>query len=136
MWPAPDRFHRFRLTRGERQQRIGYRPRTRPCDNDVPYAALSQLNGALVSEDPIYENPDAQLARRVAALERLAETQDILDRTEALAVRQRQQVEQSRTQLLEKISRTQDEHGAALAQHGAMLTEILSLLRGTNEPTR
>lgn len=76
----------------------------------MPYAALSHLNGALVSEDPIYENPDAQLARRVAALERLAETQDILDRTEALAVRQRQQVEQSRTQLLEKISRTQDQH--------------------------
>ncbi|MFD3808286.1 hypothetical protein ACFWTC_32965 [Streptomyces sp. NPDC058619] len=64
------------------------------------------MNGALASEDPIYENPDAQLARRVAALERLAETQDVLDRTEALAVRQRQQVEQSRTQLLEKISHT------------------------------
>ncbi|MGW7315507.1 hypothetical protein [Streptomyces sp. NPDC054854] len=94
------------------------------------------MNGALVSEEPIYDSPDTQLARRVAALERLAETQDILDRTEALAVRQRQQVEQSRTQLLEKISRTQDEQGAALAQHGEMLTEILSLLRGTSAPTR
>ncbi|MEU4955017.1 hypothetical protein [Streptomyces lavendulae] len=89
-----------------------------------------------MSEEPIYDDPDTQLARRVAALERLAETQDILDRTEALAVRQRQQVEQSRTHLLEKISRTQDEHGAVLAQHGEMLTEILSLLRGTNGPTR
>ncbi|MFD3760870.1 hypothetical protein [Streptomyces sp. NPDC058622] len=58
-----------------------------------------------------------------------------MDRTEALAVRQRQQVEQTRTQPLKKISRTQDEHGAALTQHGEMLTEILSLLRGANEPT-
>ncbi|MFE2556558.1 hypothetical protein ACFXGT_11055 [Streptomyces sp. NPDC059352] len=84
-----------------------------------------------MSEEPIYDSPDTQLARRVAALERLAETQDILDRTEALAVRQRQQVEQSRTQLLEKISRTQDEHSAILAHHGEMLTEILGILRGT-----
>ncbi len=81
-------------------------------------------------EEPIYESPaDEQLARRVAALERLAETQDILDRTEALAIRQRQQVEQSRTQLLEKLSRVQDEHGEVLAKHGDMLTEILSILR-------
>ncbi|MFB6811195.1 hypothetical protein [Streptomyces sp. NPDC056387] len=87
-----------------------------------------------MSEEPIYDSPDTQLARRVAALERLAETQDILDRTEALAVRQRQQVEQSRTQLLEKISRTQDEHSAVLAKHGEMLTEILGILRGTNGP--
>jgi hypothetical protein len=86
---------------------------------------MSHLNGAPVSDDPIYESPaDAPLARRVAALERLAETQDILDRTEALAVRQRQQVEQSRTQLLEKLSRVQDEHGGVLAQHGEMLTEM------------
>ena len=68
-----------------------------------------------------------QLAQRVSALERLAETRDILDRTEALAARQRQHVEQSRTELLEKISRTQDEHGVALA-------EILSLLRGSSAP--
>ncbi|MFF3727423.1 hypothetical protein ACFYYM_34215 [Streptomyces erythrochromogenes] len=72
----------------------------------------------------------------MAALERLAETQDILDRTEALAARQRHRVEQSRTQLLEKISRTQDEHSAVLAQHGAMLTEILSILRDANGPAR
>ncbi|MFD3760467.1 hypothetical protein [Streptomyces sp. NPDC058622] len=58
-----------------------------------------------------------------------------MDRTEALAVRQREQVEQSRTQLLKKISRRQDEQGTALAQHGEMLTEILSLLRGTSAPT-
>ncbi|MGI5451503.1 hypothetical protein ACQEVM_38225 [Streptomyces sp. CA-243310] len=89
-----------------------------------------------MSEEPIYDDPDTQLARRVAALERLAETQDILDRTEALAVRQRQQVEQSRTALLEKISQTQDEHGAVLAQHGKMLTEILALLRSANGPAR
>ncbi|MFK0238852.1 hypothetical protein [Streptomyces vinaceus] len=55
-----------------------------------------------------------------------------MDRTGALAVRQRQQVEQSRTALLEEISRTQDEHGAVLAQHG----EILTLLRSGNEPAR
>ncbi|WP_327169918.1 hypothetical protein [Streptomyces subrutilus] len=59
-----------------------------------------------------------------------------MDRTEALAVRQREQDEQSRTQLLEKISRRQDQQGAVLAQHGGMLTEILSLLRGTSAPTR
>ncbi|MFK0238728.1 hypothetical protein [Streptomyces vinaceus] len=87
-----------------------------------------------MSEEPIYDDPDTQLARRVAALERLAETQDILDRTEALAVRQRQQVEQSRTALLEKILRTQDEHLAVLAQYGEMLIEILTLLRSGNEP--
>ncbi|KOG56852.1 hypothetical protein ADK75_06375 [Streptomyces virginiae] len=75
-----------------------------------------------MSEEPIYDAPDTQLARRVAAPERLAETQDILDRTDALAARKRQQVEQSRTQLLEKTSRTQDEHSAVLAEHGAMLT--------------
>jgi NADH:ubiquinone oxidoreductase subunit E len=62
------------------------------------------------------------LARRVAALERLAETRDILDRTEALAARQHQQVEQRRTDLLEKLSRVQDEHGE-------MLREILGILR-------
>ncbi|MFI5635576.1 hypothetical protein ACIA8E_40880 [Streptomyces sp. NPDC051664] len=89
-----------------------------------------------MSEDPIYESPDVQLARRVAALERLAETQDILDRTEALAVRQRQQVEQSRTQLLEKLSRVQDNHSAQLDQHGEMLTEILTLLRSMSHPAQ
>ncbi|MGR3939428.1 hypothetical protein [Streptomyces sp. BRA346] len=108
-------------------------------------------------EEPIYESAaEEQLARRVAALERLAETRDILDRTEALAARQRQQVEQSRTDLLEKLSRVQDEHTATLtshteslamhgqvlaehtatlAEHGAMLTEILSILRG-KDPSR
>ncbi|MFD9458793.1 hypothetical protein ACFWBC_37660 [Streptomyces sp. NPDC059985] len=121
---------------GPQHSGICFRRGPDPATIDMPYAAQSHPNGVLVSEDPIYENPDAQLARRVAALERLAETQDILDRTEALAVRQRQQVEQSRTQLLEKISRTQDEHGAALAQHGEMLTEILTLLRSTNGPAR
>ncbi|MGW7674317.1 hypothetical protein ACWGJX_45900 [Streptomyces sp. NPDC054775] len=75
--------------------------------------------------DAVYDD----LARRVAALERLAETWDILERTEALAERQRQQVEQARTQLLEKLSRVQDEQSQALAQHGEMLTEILALLR-------
>ncbi|WP_127354554.1 hypothetical protein [Actinacidiphila soli] len=84
-----------------------------------------------MSEDPIYENADEQLARRVAALERLAETQDILDRTEALAVRQRQQVEQARTELLEKLSRVQDEHTELLTNQGQMLTEILTILRAT-----
>jgi hypothetical protein len=84
-----------------------------------------------VSENAIYESPaDEPLTRRVAALERLAETRDILDRTEAVASRQRQAVEQSRTELLEKLSRTQDEHTATLAQHGQMLTEILGILRG------
>lgn len=86
-------------------------------------------------EEPIYNSPaDEQLARRVAALERLAETRDILDRTEALAARQHQQVEQRRTDLLEKLSRTQDEHTATLAAHGEMLTEILSILRGGQTP--
>lgn len=78
-----------------------------------------------MSDDASY----VQLSRRVAALEQLAETQDILERTEALAVRQRQQVEQSRTQLLEKLSRVQDEQCETLAQHGEMLTEILGILR-------
>ncbi|MGW1269861.1 hypothetical protein [Streptomyces sp. NPDC002491] len=88
-----------------------------------------------MSEEPIYDSPaDEQLARRVAALERLAETRDILDRTEALSARQRQQVEQSRTDLLEKLSRTQDEHTATLASHGEMLTEILSILRAGQTP--
>jgi cytochrome P450 len=88
-----------------------------------------------MSEEPIYESPaDQQLARRVAALERLAETREILDRTEALAARQRQQIEQSRTDLLEKLSRVQDEHTATLASHGEMLTEILSILRGGQTP--
>ncbi|MEV6583755.1 hypothetical protein AB0M92_37100 [Streptomyces sp. NPDC051582] len=59
-----------------------------------------------------------------------------MDRTGALALPQRQQVEQSRTALLEKISRTQDEHGAVLAQYGEMLTEILTLLRSENGPAR
>ncbi|MFE3144290.1 hypothetical protein [Streptomyces scopuliridis] len=86
-----------------------------------------------MSEDPIYDSADAQLARRVAALERLAETQDILDRTEALAVRQRQQVEQSRTHLLEKLSRVQDEHSALLAQQGEKLDQILTILRSMND---
>ncbi|MGW7674259.1 hypothetical protein ACWGJX_45570 [Streptomyces sp. NPDC054775] len=76
--------------------------------------------------DAVYDD----LARRVAALERLAQTWDILERTEALAERQRQQVEQARTQLLEKLSRVQDEQSQTLAQHGEMLTEILALLRG------
>ncbi|MBV9024564.1 MAG: hypothetical protein JO362_12410 [Streptomycetaceae bacterium] len=80
-------------------------------------------------EEPIYDAADEQLTRRVAALERLAETRDILDRTEALAARQRQQVEQARTDLLEKLSRVQDEHTATLAEHGEMLTEILTILR-------
>lgn len=79
-----------------------------------------------MSNDAVYDD----LARRVAALERLAETRDILERTEALAERQRQQVEQARTQLLEKLSRVQDEQSQTLAQHGEMLTEILALLRG------
>jgi chromosome segregation ATPase len=57
-----------------------------------------------------------QLARRVAALEQLAETTEILDRTEAVAARQRQLVEQRRTELLEKLSSTQDEHTEALAE--------------------
>ncbi|MGW7674335.1 hypothetical protein ACWGJX_45995 [Streptomyces sp. NPDC054775] len=55
-----------------------------------------------------------------------AESWDILGRTEALAERQRQQVEQARTQLLEKLSRVQDEQSQTLAQHGEMLTEIRS----------
>jgi hypothetical protein len=78
-----------------------------------------------VSDDTSY----AQLSRRVAALEQLAETQDILDRTESLAARQRQQIEQSRTQLLEKLSRVQDEQSETLARHGEMQTEVLTLLR-------
>jgi hypothetical protein len=78
-----------------------------------------------MSEDATY----SQLSRRVAAPEQLAETQDILDRTEALAARQRQQIEQSRTQLLEKISRVQDEQSETLARHGEVLGEILALLR-------
>ncbi|MEU9617252.1 hypothetical protein AB0D56_37930 [Streptomyces sp. NPDC048209] len=81
-------------------------------------------------EDAIYDATIEQLTRRVIALERLAETQDILDRTEALAVRQRQAVEQSRTKLLEKLSQVQDQHTEMLTAHGEMLTEILGLLRG------
>ncbi|OEJ21432.1 hypothetical protein BGM19_38490 [Streptomyces agglomeratus] len=69
----------------------------------------------------------------------LADAQDVLDRIEALAVRQRQQVEQSRTQMLAKLSRVQDDQSALLGRHsemltqqGEMLTEILTILRGTN----
>ncbi|WP_141754320.1 hypothetical protein [Streptomyces agglomeratus] len=71
----------------------------------------------------------------------LADAQDVLDRIEALAVRQRQQVEQSRTQMLAKLSRVQDDQSALLGRHsemltqqGEMLTEILTILRGTNPP--
>lgn len=78
---------------------------------------------------PVQGGPVEQLGLRVAALERLAGTREILDRTEALAARQRQQIEQTRTDLLEKISRVQDEQIAELARHGEMLGEILALLR-------
>lgn len=57
-----------------------------------------------------------QLTKRVAALERLAQTRDILDNTEALAARQRQQVEQAHTDLLAKLDRVQDEHGVLLTR--------------------
>jgi uncharacterized coiled-coil protein SlyX len=103
-----------------------------------------------VSDDdqaPIYESAfDVQLERRVAALERLAETRDVLDRTEALAARQRQRVEQSRTDLLEKISRVQDEHGETLTEltafvaeqraANARIIELLSALTGQAPGTR
>jgi hypothetical protein len=80
-----------------------------------------------------------ELARRVAALERLAETTQILDRTEALAARQRQLVEQRRTDLLEKLSTTQDEHGTKLdalreevRTGNAQIIELLTTLIGRN----
>ncbi|MFI6582885.1 hypothetical protein [Embleya sp. NPDC050493] len=73
---------------------------------------------------PIYQSvADVQLERRVAALERLAETRDVLDRTEALAARRRRRVEQSRTDLLEKISRVQDDLGETLSELTAFVAE-------------
>ena len=69
-----------------------------------------------------------QLALRVSNLERIAETREILDRTDAVAERQHQLVEQRRTDTLDKLSRVQDEHTAALAEVKAVQGEHTRLL--------
>ncbi|WP_406293441.1 hypothetical protein OG948_02510 [Embleya sp. NBC_00888] len=90
---------------------------------------------------PIYQGvSDVRLERRVAALERPAETRDVLDRTEASVARQRQRVEQSHTNLQEKIARGRDGHGETLTEltvfvaeqraANARIIELLTALTG------